>query len=106
MDNLQKIQNGDYGALRSNDVARWVGNDVIRKGNQYASYDMLPRADGPSNFDKNFVKLPQATQDNLKRDAYNLAKLKHEAAGIDAQRMYTPDIAKEHMKQKARLVMN
>ena len=42
MDNLQKIQNGEYSSLRKNEASRWVANDILRKGNQYRSYEQLP----------------------------------------------------------------
>jgi hypothetical protein len=42
MENLEKIQNGQYNQIRKNDASRWVANDILRKGNNYSSYDKLP----------------------------------------------------------------
>ena len=69
MDNLSKIQNGQYNQIRKNDASRWVANDILRKGNNYRSYDMLPGVTDSSisqnAYGQQYVKLPSEIHNNL-----------------------------------------
>ena len=71
MESLDKIQNGNYNDLRKNDVSRFVANDILRKGNQFKSYEtMNPQTKGA------FTKIPADIQNNLEQDAMKIQKLK------------------------------
>lgn len=102
MDDLQKIQNGEYQSMRKNEAGRWVANDILRKGNPYRSYDMLPGTNGvshnPTSVDSNFAKIPPEMQHELTADALKIAKLKMDNQAINGQRMETPDEMKRHLR--------
>ena len=104
MDDLQRVQNGDLSHLRSNEAGRWAANDILRKGNPYRSYDMLPAQNGPNaqpGFDGNYVKIPQEFQHQLTEDELRIARLRMDAKAIGDQRMQTPVEMKQHLHQKA-----
>ena len=69
--------------MRANDAGRWVANDILRKGNMYRSYDMLPGQNGmnqnPQNVGGNYVKIPPDMQHELTADALKIARLKMDA---------------------------
>jgi len=91
MDSLDKIQNGDYHALRKNEASRWVANDILRKGKQFKSYEALPPAQTgsgqPNNYRANFKKIPPDLQDNLEADAMRIQKMKMNLEGMRDLRM-------------------
>jgi len=73
--------------MRKNEAGRWAANDILRKGNPYRSYGMLPATNGisynPTSVDTNFVKIPPDMQHELTEDALKIAKLKMDAQGIE-----------------------
>ena len=69
--------------MRKNEAGRWVANDILRKGNPYRSYDMLPATNGisynPTSVDTNFARIPPNLQHELTGDALKIARLKMDA---------------------------
>lgn len=86
--------------MRRNDASRWVANDIIRKGNNYQSYDKLP---GGANYNSqgNYSKIPPELRQNLDADALRIQKLKMELETTNGQRMETPAAVKQHAARQS-----
>ena len=87
MDNLGKIQKGDYLSLRKNEASRWAANDILRKGSQL-NFTMQPGSGG---------QVPADLQDKLEQDAMKIQKMKMNLSELQGMRLNTPDDVKRIM---------